>query len=58
MTHPSCRRFPDSDCLLCGRRPDEVCALEEAAPFDGTPIGAVTTGGACDPEDGVCEACQ
>ena len=64
MTIPiglTCPRTTDPTapfCDLCGASVSTPCLIDADAPspFAGPAIGAVS--GTCDPDDGVCEACQ
>jgi hypothetical protein len=50
---------PSGKCPLCGLAPPEACPLDEATPFAGPAVGAVTapTGWEC-VDTSVCESCQ
>lgn len=53
---PKCPRQPGAPCSFCGEPATADCPLDAPAPFEGSAIGA--TLGTCNPDDGVCEACQ
>ena len=53
----TCPRVSDK-CPLCGLALPEACPLDEAPPFDGPAVGAVTTPGRERVETSVCEVCQ
>lgn len=61
-TNPDCPRKPgDAACPFCERACGEPCPMDDVDPalLDPTKaIGAVTPATTCDPDEGVCEACQ
>lgn len=53
----ACPRTAGITCPHCHMPPSEDCPLADAPSWAVTaPIGSVA--GTCDPDDGVCEACQ
>ena len=57
-TCPRIRIFREA-CTHCGAQPREDCPLADIAPdlLTGKPVTAGRAA-ACDPADGVCEACE
>ena len=59
----TCPRTTDPQngvCALCGVPRQDNCPLTDPAMAgpSGPPAGGVIGLGTCDPDDGVCEACQ
>lgn len=60
--NPNCQRPDDGrDCPLCDAKISEMCVFSTVDPALLDPTKALGGGvptAACDPDDGVCEACQ